>query len=252
MNELDGLGSKLTHINPQNVYEVPKGYFEELTLQILTRIRAMEVSDPKKELDILSPAISSISKEIPYRVPAGYFEKLDEKMMKGVLEHTDLKTSREEIASLSPLLSSISKNIPYQVPAGYFENLNTGTGKKEETKIVSIRRNRWYRWTAAAAIVGVIAISALFIFNQNKIDPVKHPDEWVAKNVEKKVSSQQLDEFVKLATGDDNFRFGIDNEPVRSDEIKELMKDVSEKEILEFLNETVSLKSDNNTDILMN
>jgi hypothetical protein len=250
LNELNDLGSDLVNINPQNVYEVPKGYFEELTHQIFTRIKAMEVSDPKEELDILSPAISSISKKIPYQVPAGYFENLGERMMKDVLEHTDFMTSREEIASISPLLSSISKNIPYQVPAGYFENLNAGTEKKIETKIISIQRNKWYRWVAAAAIFGIIAISALFIYNQNKIDPVKHPDEWVAKNVEKKVSSQQLDEFVKLATGDDNLRYG--NDPVRSEEIKELMKDVSEKEIQEFLNETVSLRLTNDSDVLMN
>jgi hypothetical protein len=44
----------------------------------------------------------------------------------------------------------------------------------------------------------------------------------------------------------------MEDDPVRSDEIKELMKDISEKEIQEFLNETVSLRSDNNSDILMN
>ena len=252
LNELKDLKSPLADINSQNIYAVPDGYFEDLTTQILNRIKALEASSPKAELEILSPSLSNVSKEMLLRVPIGYFDSLPEKMIHGILEHAIYQTSDEEIASLSPLLSSISKKIPYHIPTGYFENLNTFNQKKEETKIISIKSTRWYRLAAAAAVIGVISIAGLLFFNQNKIDPVKNPDEWVAKNVEKKVNSQQLDEFVKLATGDDNFKNFNDNNPVKTDEMKELMKDVSEKEIQEFLNETVVLGSTTDADVLLN
>jgi hypothetical protein len=250
--ELEGLGSRLGNINAQNIYEVPSGYFEELTQQILNRINALEASDPKEELEILSPSLNRISKEMPLQVPAGYFENLGEQVIQSIHEQASFQTSNEEIASLSPLLSSISKKIPYQVPAGYFENLDAGTVKIEETKIISIKSRSWYRVAAAAAFIGFITFGALLFLSPNKIDPIKNPEKWVARNVEKKVSSQQLDEFVKLATGDDNLKYLKDNEPVRTEEMKELMKDVSEKEIQEFLNEAIVVGPNTDADALMN
>jgi hypothetical protein len=251
LNELHGLGSTLADISPQNIYEVPDDYFEGLANQVLNRIKALEASNAKEELEVLSPALNDISKEMPFVVPAGYFENLSEKMMQGIREHADYLTSDEEIASLSPLLSSISKQPPYKVPAGYFENLNTGIGKKEQPKIISIASRKWYRLAAVAVLVGFITISGILLFSKG-VDPNKNPQAWVKKNVEKKVSRQQLDEFVILAKEDENLNDLNDNDVVKSEEIKALMKDVPEKEIQEFLNETVALKSNDATDALLN
>jgi len=251
LNELHGLGSTLTNISLQNIYEVPDGYFEGLANQILNRVKALEASDANEELEILFPMLGSISKEMPFAVPAGYFESLSEKLMQGIHEHADYQTSDEEIASLSPLLSSISKKSPYSVPAGYFENLNSNIGKKEETKIISITSRKWYRFAAAAAIAGFIIISGILLLNK-RVDPNKNPQAWVEKNVKKKISPAQLDEFVTLAKEDENLNDLNDNDSVKSEEIKELMKDVSEKEILEFLNEAVALESNDAADILLN
>ena len=85
LNELNGLESDLSNINPQNIYAVPDGYFEGLANQVLNRIKALEATSAKDELEILSPLLSAVSKEIPFSVPAGYFEILSEKMMQGIL-----------------------------------------------------------------------------------------------------------------------------------------------------------------------
>lgn len=251
LNELQGLGSTLANISPQNIYEVPDGYFEGLANQILNRVKALAASNAKEEVKILSPLLSDISKEIPFVVPAGYFENLSERLMQVIREHADYQTSDEEIASLSPLLSSISKKPPYNVPAGYFENLNTVVGKKEQTKVISIASRKWYRLAAAAMLAGLITVSGILLFSKG-VDPSKNPQAWVKKNVEKKVSSQQLDEFVTLAKEDENLNDLNDTDAVKPEEIKALMKDVSEKEIQEFLNETVALKSNDATDVLLN
>ena len=245
MNELKDLESFLGNYSPQNIYIVPNGYFERLPTQILNRINALEATNTKDELKYLSPLLSNISKEMPYAVPAGFFQSLSEDVLKKISEHEDYQTSEEEIGSLSPLLSSLKNKNPYSIPAGYFEKLETGAEKKE-TKVISITRRRWYRLAVAAVVIGIVAISGLAIFRSKQVDPNKNPQAWIEKNVDKKVSKDKIDEFVKLAE-DGSTNVAYEKDDVKHAEIKELMKDVPEKEIEAFLNDAVALES--NTDI---
>jgi len=245
LNELKDLESFLGNYSPQNIYIVPNGYFERLPTQILNRINALEATNTKDELKYLSPLLSNISKEMPYAVPAGFFQSLSEDVLKKISEHEDYQTSEEEIGSLSPLLSSLKNKNPYSIPAGYFEKLETGAEKKE-TKVISITRRRWYRLAVAAVVIGIVAISGLAIFRSKQVDPNKNPQAWIEKNVDKKVSKDKIDEFVKLAE-DGSTNVAYEKDDVKHAEIKELMKDVPEKEIEAFLNDAVALES--NTDI---
>lgn len=250
LNELQDLGSTIAKISPQNLYEVPDGYFEGLANQILNRIKALEASSANEELEFLSQVLSGIPKENPFTVPDSYFENLSERLMQGIREHADYQTSDEEISSLSPLLSSISKKSPYNVPAGYFDNLNTIVENKKEAKVISITSRKWYRVAVAAVIVGVVAIGGLLFINPKQIDPNKNPQAWVKKNVNKNVSQEQLADFVALTKGNENNKDLNDN--LKTDEIKELMIGVSEKEIQEFLNDAVALESNDAEDIFLN
>lgn len=249
LNELTGLGPTLAGHNPQNIYTVPDGYFEGLANQILNRIKALEATDVKAEIGYLSPMLSVVSKEMPYSVPVGYFGNLDETILQRIREHADYQTSEEEIESLSPMLSGLRNKNPFSVPAGYFENLRSGV-EKHETKVISITRRKWFRLAVAAVIIGVIIIGGILFFNSGKVDPNKNPEEWIAKNVKKKVSTEKIDEFVALAKEDDSMKPVDQNISEKTDEIKELMKDVPEKDITEFLNDAVALES--NTDASMN
>ena len=250
LNELANLGSVLANHDPQNFYAVPAGYFEGLADQILNRIKALEASNAKDELSYLSPFLSNISKEMPYSVPAGFFQDLSEDVLKKISEHKDHQTSKEEIETLSPLLSSLKNKNPYSIPAGYFEKLETGVEKKE-TKVISITKRRWYRLAVAAVIIGIVAISGLAIFKSKQVDPNKNPQAWIEKNVDKKVSKNKLDEFVKLAEGE-SISVANEKDDVKLAEIKELMKDVPEKEIEDFLNDAIALESNADTDGSMN
>ena len=250
LNELKDLESALANHDPQNLYAVPAGYFEGLADQILARIKALEAIDAKQELLYLSPFLSNVSKELPYAVPAGFFQDLSKDVLKKVSEHKDQQTSKEEIETLSPLLSSLKHKNPYLIPAGYFEKLETGVGKKE-TKVISITKQRWYRLAVAAAVIGVVVISGLVVFKSKQVDPNKNPQAWIVKNVDKKVSKDKIDEFVKLAEGE-SLNVTHEKDDVKHAEIKELMKDVSEKEITDFLNDAIALESNNDTDGLMN
>lgn len=250
LNELKDLGSTLGNYSPQNIYTVPNGYFEGLPTQILDRIKALEASDAKEELKYLSPLLSKVSKEVPYSVPAGFFQHLYEDVLRHVNKHQQQQTSEEEIETLSPLLSRVKNKNPYSVPAGYFENIVHGIEKKQ-AKVISITRRSWYRFAVAAAIVGVIVIGGILFFNSRKVDPNKNPDEWIVKNVNKKVSGEKIDEFVRLAE-DESLNVTDESDEAKQAEIKELMKDVPEKEIQDFLNDAIALSSNDDSDALMN
>ena len=246
LNELADLGSDLKDHSPQNIYAVPAGYFEGLADQILDRVKALEASNPKDELKYLSPLLSTVSKEMPYAVPAGFFQNLSDDLLKNISEHEDHQTSKDEIETLSPLLSSLKNKNPYSIPTGYFEKLEAGVEKKE-TKVISITNHRWYRLATAAVVIGIVAISGLAIFRSKQVDPNKNPQAWIEKNVDKKVSKDKIDEFVKLAE-DGSTNVTYEKDDVKHTEIKELMKDVPEKEIVDFLNDAVALESNSDTD----
>ena len=266
LNELTDLGSDLKDHNPQNIYAVPAGYFEGLADQILNRIKALEATTAKEELTYLSPFLSNVSKEIPYTVPAGFFQNLSDEVLKKISEHEDYlrkesfgQTSEEEIGSLSPLLSSLKNKNPYSAPAGYFEALETKAvrqsadsfGEKKETKVISLASRRWYRLAVAAVVIGIVVIGGLLFIKSGQVNPVDDPHAWIEKNV-KKVNKDKIDEFVTLANDDSNEKVDIESEAAKKAEIKELMKDVPEKEIEAFLNDAVALESNTDTDDLMN
>ena len=89
------------------------------------------------------------------------------------------------------------------------------------------------------------------IFKSKQVDPNKNPQAWIEKNVDKKVSKNNLDEFVKLAEGE-SINVTSEKDDVKLAEIKELMKDVPEKEIEDFLNDAIALESNGDTDGSMN
>ena len=238
LNELKELGSNLT-VNPlENIYSVPKGYFEGFASQVLARIKALEAADAKEELSHLSPYLSGLQKINPYKVPAGYFEGLEERLESVVHVTTEFKNADDELEGLSPLLKGLRKENPFSVPQGYFENLSAPVVK--ETKVVSITSRRWFRMAAAAVVIGIVALTGILLIGKDKIDPNKNSHEWVAKNL-KKVSTEKIDEFVKLTENEKAMQESIVSIGNKSDDIKELIKDIPESEIQDFLKDTEAL-----------
>lgn len=259
LNELNDLGSTLGNYNPQNIYAVPTGYFEGLPTRIMNRIKALDTTNAREELENLSSLLSNVSKETLYAVPAGYFQNLSGDVLQKIKENSNHlsqepfgQTSEEEIENLSPILSSLKNKNPYSVPADYFESLETKTGKKEATVIsITKTKRRWYRLAAAALVIGVIAIGGLLFIGKNSVS-VDNPQAWINKNVNKRVSPEKIDEFVTLVKDDANVKREEETDAIKQAEIKELMKDVPEKDIEEFLNDAVALGSNSDTEEIMN
>lgn len=242
LQELQGLKSILADKTIQNVYSVPVGYFEGFANNILNRIKALEAKNYSEELNYLSPMLNTISKEMPYSVPDGYFEICADNLMQTVREHVDYQTSKEELESLSPMLSGLKKQMPFNIPNGYFENLNTQpfvlSNTKSETKVVSITSRKWFRYSAAAVVAGIIVLAG-FIYIQKTNDPARSFARF-EKKLDKEIkttSDKELTEFVQQFT--DAGLSGDEKAQNNSkEEMKEMLKDVSDSELKEFIQET--------------
>lgn len=248
--ELRDLDSTLENLSPQNLYAVPYGYFEGLPTQIINRIKALEARNAKEELEYLSPLLGNASKQTLYTVPANYFQDLTKSLLYAVNNKSD-QASEEEIKSLSPLLSSLKNKNPYSVPAGYFATLKTKK-KKQETKVISFSRRRWYRMAIAAAVIGIVTITGLMMINR-KSSTISDSQAgiWIKNKVMNKVSPEKIDEFVTLIAPN-NTQKNLEENKTEEAEIKELMKDVPQKEIDAFLNDAVALESNDDVDASMN
>jgi hypothetical protein len=82
-NYFDGIRAELqariiasNFIAPQNNSDVPDGYFENLPISILAKIKAQENNAVFAEIEELSPTIAGIGNKNVYTVPQGYFEQL--------------------------------------------------------------------------------------------------------------------------------------------------------------------------------
>lgn len=235
IDELTQMGSLLSQHQPGEIYQVPAGYFDKFPELMQFRVTLPHIMED----DLHKPTH-------PYKVPQGYFENLPQQLLNLVKEEE--QPAEEELETLSPLLSSLKKENPYQVPAGYFEKLPQP--KHSEAKVVSMgSAQKWMRYAAAAIVIGIIAISGVLFFNQNSaIDPVTNPQAWVQQKT-KKISNDELESFIELANIETNAIHPNIVNPVKEAELKELLEDVPETEINNFLNETSGY---GNGDLLLN
>jgi hypothetical protein len=247
LKELSELKSTLANVTLQNVYTVPVGYFDGLAAQVLNSIKAMEAAHPVEELGYLSPMLSRISRQMPYAVPAGYFEGLAKKAMQSVLESSDYQTAKEEIETLSPLLSGLKKQMPYSVPQGYFETL-TGKINTEEnkpaTRIISIASRKWFRYAAAAVVIGIITMAGFLFRGSNEKEPGGKALAKFTRDVKEMDDTQKdnLIDFIDM-NNTETAQVDISN---KIDEVKTLLQDISDEELKDFQEQTEDLE-----DVLM-
>lgn len=224
--------------------QVPAGYFDGLAEVVLRRVKALDSNTVDEEISQLSPLLAQLDRRSPYLVPTGYFEELDPSFV----WMDDELTACDEIGQLSPLLAGLQKQNPLSAPADYFDTLEQKKAAMEApVKSISLLRKSWFRYAAAAVIIGLVATTALLFSGGNtSIDPNKKSYAWVEKNM-KKVGTETINEFVELTN---NSQVVAQVEP--SAEIKKLMQDVSEKDIEQFLDDTAGEEPDSDDDLFLN
>lgn len=122
-------------------YLAPKGYFDNLIVNILVKIK---------------------SNETVYSIPENYFENLNDSILNKIKTQVNFNEIVEELHTIAPLLNSINKENIYQTPKNYFEHLET----KPTTKIGIVKKinfgYKWIKYAAAAIVSGIIATSVLY------------------------------------------------------------------------------------------
>ena len=258
LQELRDLQSSLANIAVQNAYTVPAGYFEGLADLVLNRIKALEAGNAVEELGFLSPMLTGSSRQMPYTVPAGYFDELEKRLMTVVDESNQrlssglpAQTAEEELESISPLLSSLSKKMPFIVPEGYFETLSSGKKEQQEktadhltvvteTKIVSILNRQWFRYAAAAVITGMIALAGFFNNGNTKESGGKALARFTREV--NTLNTTQQDKLIEIIDGGLNGRETAQVSITKPNDVKELLKDVSDQELKDFQEQTEDIE----------
>ncbi len=250
MEELHLLSPAVSALPKQIPYSAPVGYFEALAENSMQLIREIGLS-AAEETAGLSPLLNGLDKQMPYTVPQGYFNGIEERMLKAVTGAE--QTAKEELESISPLLSGLKKDMPFNVPQGYFENMAAGKPEEKQTaKVITLSSKKWFKYAAAAILVGVIATTSILLIKKDTIDPDKNSFAWIEKNT-KKVSTDEIENFVKLT----DETLGQKEVLVNADklvEVKDLIKDIPEKDIQDFLDDLPYEENNSATDedIMMN
>lgn len=240
LNELNELNSNLVNTGVANVYSVPEGYFENLAAVVLQRIRAFEAKDSQNELLYLSPFLSGIPKVTPYKVPAGYFNHISDSI--APLISSEEVSAKDELERLSPVLSGLKKEMPYSIPDRYFENLSVAI-PKEKAKVVSFTHHKWFRYAAAAVVTGIIVLAGFMIFGNKTNEPGIKSLAKFEKDVKKmnETEKENLIDFIDAGlNGDESASIKADN---KSDDIKELLKGISDEELNEFNKQTQDIEN---------
>lgn len=136
----------LGNLNHQPLFTAPAGYFEDLSANILQKIKKQNFNQNNEvyeELDQLSPLLNTISKANIYTVPKGYFEKIQ----------IDIAATahRNQNGKVIPFQSKLSRTIMYAAAAcvaaimlfsGYqFYNNNSKTTARVNTEYYESLRN---------------------------------------------------------------------------------------------------------------
>ncbi|HEX2628467.1 MAG TPA: hypothetical protein VHM26_05640 [Chitinophagaceae bacterium] len=228
--ELNELGSSLLNTNNQPVYTVPAGYFDNLADQVLGRIKALEVHSATEELAHLSPLLSGIGKTMPYHVPPGYFEEVEERMLYAMMPAD--QTADEELETLSPLLAGLNKQMPFDVPQGYFDTVAIPASEEKQppAKVIAITSHKWFKIAAAAMIIGILALSTLFIINKTTS---KDAVAQATKDI-RKMDDTQKDNVEDFLDAGLNGTESAKLNPDKTEEIQKLLADISEEELKAF------------------
>lgn len=224
--ELKEIRLFLSDMKKIEVYSVPPSYFDNLSDKIINKI------------NLHKERASFSQSSVPYSFPADYFNNLCVEILKKVIsEENTLSKVFEETEAIAPLLNTISKKQVYNVPAGFFETLQLPLAitQKERAKVVSLKRkSRFFRFAAAAVLIPAVAIGLYTLTGKEIIN--LQSDTSNARNKVKNLSKEEIVSFLKNNTLIEDAA-STRNTSSNDKKIKSSLKQVSDKEIQQFLKE---------------
>lgn len=222
-HELKEISPLIVQIKTANVYSVSSSYFNDLSSEIIEKIKREE-----ENFNVLSPVM-------PYQTPRGYFESLPAAILKKV--DADLRYSNEvyeETALIAPVLNTISKEHVYFVPADFFaERLMSGfKARTQKVKIIPFyKRSNFKKLSVAAVVASLLAVGLYTITGKDFRTSAAYIN---AEKQVKNLSKEEIVNFLKTNSSVENITSASPN----ANKIKSSLKKISDKEIQQYLKET--------------
>ncbi|HEV8079920.1 MAG TPA: hypothetical protein VGP43_04355 [Chitinophagaceae bacterium] len=211
--ELNNISPLLAEMEKGNIFSVPKGYFDVLSIDVIKKLNS---ANRDVETDKLT-------------VPEGYFESLSSSVLNKI-KSLD-QDAAQELRTLSPMLYSIQNENVFEVPAGYFRDLQNDILHKVFTKpsdkVVDIKkRDSVWKYAAAAIVTGVIALTSIINFNAPTQSTLSKENESVVLSSIQRASQfkneQQINAAITTLSDEEIIRYlertgsDIDNEALTS------------------------------------
>ena len=193
-----------------------------------------------QELNELKSNLGAIDSKKLYSVPVGYFDELASQVLNRIKAiEAATQTPKEELENLSPLLSSLNKEMPFAVPKGYFEGLSSPTNpnkNKQATKIFSITNRKWFRYAAAAVVIGIVTLTGFLLLGDEKEPGVKALAK-LSRDI-KKMDETQKDNLMDFVDAGMSGQETAQANPATNSEVKKLLQGISEEELTDFQEQT--------------
>lgn len=256
MEELKGISPAVANLEYLNVFEVPEGYFDDLALNIILRIREMENQPSGQGAGLGGSTLDRLEIKNPFMVQEGYFDSLAGSIMQKIRKQEEESSVDGELAGLSPVLARLRNKNVFSIPEGYFESLSrnimSNVASRQKARVIPFvkpKRN-WIYFAAAAAVAGFIGLSALF--NALRWNEVKTPVAVITplapqaeplKDIPS-VSDEALSNFLNNTLDIDGT--GLDSQDninglallnLDDNSILAVLKETSDNEFREYLNE---------------
>lgn len=190
LNELEIIAPALVTIGRENVYSVPANYFENFNIKLSYQL-----------LDNSSTTFST---------PQDYFESFPQRILYKIREIDDYSNDSYEETKI---LDSLKGKNVFTVPNNYFENLKIPINNiKQPAVIKPIFKIQIWRQAAAAIITGIIAINALWIFNQSEDSnsTILKKDTYKSTVTQYK-SEEQINEGISKLSNEDIVKYLTNN-----------------------------------------
>ena len=227
-----------------NPFSVPQQYFEGLAGEVLSRIHQQ---DPAEEIRSISPLLAGLEKRNPFSAPEGFFDEMPTNVAAGI-RAIDFVQSELEI--LPPPLSGAKGINVFEVPENYFTHLadNILLKVKPEAPVRKLSfRSRVIRYAAAAAVVGIIAISAWLYNRTNSDDSAVNIAALNLDSSLQQLSDAEISNYVEVnlnvALPDPGKNAANDLDP---QDMHAMLADISDSDLEQYL-EKYGIINDNHT-----
>lgn len=224
LDELREISPSLAEIKNVNIYSVNPAYFNNLAENIFQKIN-------------LANQTFNFSPVTPYTVKEGYFDNFSQNVLQKIRQQQQtFNEVSEELNDIAPLLNTISKTNLFSVPADFFEKFQiTPTSSiNPKAKVINIARK--YTRYAVAAVVATVMIVGFYLITGKE----QKKSGAQAVNVQsaiKNLRDEEIIEFLRTHSSRRNTTT-VSSEKNTAPEINESLKQMTEEEIQQYLQET--------------